>query len=75
MIFDFHKKKTPLARLEIKNESIDIVNSFKFLGTTTTNDLKWHVNITLIVKKAHQRLYFLRQLKKFNMKKEMKCLV
>ena len=71
MIFDFRKNKLPITNLQIKNESIEIVDSFKFLGTSISNDLKWHINTTFILKKAHQRLYFLRQLKKFNLKKEI----
>ena len=40
-------------------------------GTTITQDLKWEQNISPITKKARQRMYFLRQLKKFNMPKAM----
>jgi len=46
------------------------VESFCFLGTTITQDLKWELNISSITKKAQQRMYFLRQLKKFNLPKK-----
>ncbi len=36
-------------------------------GTTISQDLKWDTHIDSIVKKAQQRMYFLRQLKKFNL--------
>ena len=62
MIIDYHKKKETITSIYINNECIEIVNSFKFLGTTISSDLKWHFNTKLILKKAHQRLYFLRQL-------------
>ncbi|KAK3563806.1 hypothetical protein QTP86_034656 [Hemibagrus guttatus] len=39
--------------------------SFHFLGTTITKELKWEQNIWSLTKKAQQRIYFLRQLKKF----------
>ncbi len=43
------------------------VESFRFLGTTISQDLKWDNHIDSIMKKAQQRLFFLRQLKKFNL--------
>ncbi len=47
------------------------VESFRFLGTTISQDLKWDNHIESIVKKAQQRLYFLRQLRKFNLPQEL----
>lgn len=38
--------------------------SFKFLGIKISEDLKWSVNSAVVVKKAQQRLYFLRTLRK-----------
>ncbi len=49
------------------NNSVNAVESFRFLGTTISQDLKWDTHIDSIVKKAQQRMYFLRQLKKFNL--------
>ncbi|KAI3351413.1 hypothetical protein L3Q82_020265, partial [Scortum barcoo] len=37
---------------------------FKFLGVHICDDLTWTLNITQLVKKAHQQLYFLRRLRK-----------
>ena len=65
MVFDFRKKKTPLVPLSIAGEVVEEVKSFKFLGTTISSDLKWDENFSSAIKKAHQRLFFLRQLKKF----------
>ena len=39
------------------------VPSFKYLGVHISEDLKWATNSSNILKKAHQRLYFLRRLK------------
>ncbi|KAK3538606.1 hypothetical protein QTP86_007674 [Hemibagrus guttatus] len=36
-----------------------------YRGTTITQELKWEQNISSLTKKAQQRMYFLRQLKKF----------
>ncbi len=41
------------------------VNSFKFLDVHITEDLRWSVHTDAVLKKAHQRLLFLRQLRKF----------
>ncbi len=49
------------------NSTVAAVESFRFLGITISQDLKWDNHIDSIVKKAQQRLYFLRQLKKFNL--------
>ncbi|KAL0152550.1 hypothetical protein M9458_052273 [Cirrhinus mrigala] len=70
MTVDFRRKPpalTPLTSLTIMNSTVAVVDSFKFLGTNISQDLKWDIHIDSIVKKAQQRLYFLRQLKKFNL--------
>ncbi|KAK3557065.1 hypothetical protein QTP70_024451, partial [Hemibagrus guttatus] len=40
-------------------------NESAYRGTTITKELKWAQNISSLTKKAQQRMYFLRQLKKF----------
>ncbi|KAI4895321.1 hypothetical protein NFI96_009024 [Prochilodus magdalenae] len=47
------------------------VESHRLLGTTITNNLKWDCNISSIIKKAQQRMYFLHQLRKFNLSQEL----
>ncbi len=51
--------------------TVTTVESFRFLGTTISQDLKWEIHIDSSVKKAQQRLYFLRQLRKFNLPQEL----
>ena len=46
------------------------LNFFKFLGLTLSDDLSWEEHCTIVARKAQQRLYFLRQLKKFRARKE-----
>ncbi len=53
------------------NSTVTVVESFRFLGTTISQDLKWDNHIDSIVRKAQQRLYFLHQLRKFNLPKEL----
>ncbi|KAL0163294.1 hypothetical protein M9458_042690, partial [Cirrhinus mrigala] len=67
MTVDFRRKPPALTPLTIMNSTVAAVDSFKFLGTNISQDLKWDIHIDSIVKKAQQRLYFLRQLKKFNL--------
>ncbi len=57
--------------LTIMNSTVTAVESFTFLGTIISQDLKWDNHIESIVKKAQQRLYFLRQLRKFNLPQEL----
>ncbi len=55
--------------LTINGQDIENVQCFKFLGTTISATLKWDDNLRGIIKKSHQRLFFLRQLKKFGISK------
>lgn len=71
MTIDFRKTQSDLEPLEIKGKSVETVKDFKFLGLVLSNDLKWEKNTEKIVKKAQQRLYFLRRLKKFGLKSDV----
>ncbi len=68
---DFRRNPPALPPLTIMNSTVTAVESFRFLGTTISQDLKWDNHIVSIVKKAQQRLYFLRQLRKFNLPQEL----
>ena len=59
------------APLTISDQPITLTDSFKFLGTHISNKLKWDLNITTITKKAQQRLYFLRQLRKYRVNQRL----
>ncbi|MCI4375229.1 hypothetical protein PGIGA_G00106870 [Pangasianodon gigas] len=67
MIVDFRRNPPALPLLTIMDSTVAAVESLKYLGTTISQDLKWDIHIDSIVKKAQQRLFFLRQLKKFNL--------
>ncbi len=71
MIVDFRRKPPALPPLTIMNSTVTAVESFRFLGTTISQDLKWDTHIDSIVKKAQQSLYFLRKLRKFNLPQEL----
>ncbi len=65
MIVDFRRKTPALPPLTIMNSTVMTVESFRFLGSTISQELKWDIHIGSIIKKSQQRLYFLRQLRKF----------
>ncbi len=71
MIVNFRRNPPALPPLTIMNSTVTAVESFRFLGTTISQDLKWDNHIDSIAKKAQQRLYFLRQLRKFNLPQEL----
>ncbi|KAL0191915.1 hypothetical protein M9458_010211, partial [Cirrhinus mrigala] len=72
MTVDFRRNPLALPPLTIMNSTMAAVESFKFLGTNISQDLKWDIHIDSVVKKAQQRLYFLHQLKKFNLPQAQK---
>ncbi len=71
MIMVFRRNPPALPSLNIMNSTVTAVDSFRFLGTTISQDLKWDNYIESIVKKAQQRLYFLHQLRKFILPREL----
>uniref|UniRef100_A0AAQ4R0X2 Reverse transcriptase domain-containing protein n=1 Tax=Gasterosteus aculeatus aculeatus TaxID=481459 RepID=A0AAQ4R0X2_GASAC len=71
MVVDFRRNRVPPSPITLCDSPETTVDSFCFLGSIITQDLKWELNISSITKKAQQRLFFLRQLKKFNLPKTM----
>ncbi len=55
----------PYTPLMISGTPVERVSSFKYLGVNISKDLTWTTHIQTQVKKARQRLYHLRQLRKF----------
>ena len=67
IVINFRKRKGENAPVYINGDEAERVESFKFLGVQITSNLSWSPHADTIVKKAHQRLYFLRRLRKFGM--------
>ena len=59
-----HHHNFSLRTITIGNTSVEQVSSYKLLGITISNDLKWGPHVENIVKKASKHLYALRVLKK-----------
>ncbi|KAI3374190.1 hypothetical protein L3Q82_006052 [Scortum barcoo] len=64
IIVDFRKIQPSHAPLLINNSAVEVVSSTKFLGVHITDDLTWSVNSASLVKRAQQRLHFLRRMKR-----------
>ncbi|KAK2167160.1 hypothetical protein NP493_1287g01002 [Ridgeia piscesae] len=68
IIVDFRtKKSSPPSPLVIDDRTVEIVQYFKCIGSTISSNHKWELNVVNIVKKAQQRLYFLRRLRSFGL--------
>ena len=59
IVIDFRERKGEHAPVYINGDEVERVESFMFLGVQITNNLSWSPHADTIVKKAHQRLYFL----------------
>ncbi|KAK3543961.1 hypothetical protein QTP70_032184 [Hemibagrus guttatus] len=64
MLVDFRREQNDHPPLFIDGSSVEIVKSTKFLGVHLVENFTWSLNTTSISKKAQQRLYFLRRLRK-----------
>lgn len=74
MHVDFRRHKSVKQPLSIGEQEVETVDSFKFLGTTIHHTLSWEDHIQATINKSQQRLYFLRQLKKFKVGKKIMVL-
>ncbi len=57
-------KFTQSVMIQVSKTPVERVNSFKF-GVHITKDLTWSAHTDAVLKKAHQRLFFLKRLRKF----------
>uniref|UniRef100_A0A3B3C219 Reverse transcriptase domain-containing protein n=1 Tax=Oryzias melastigma TaxID=30732 RepID=A0A3B3C219_ORYME len=64
MIVDFRRSKHPSQPLYIGGTAVEVVSSFKYLGVNISDDLSWRTNTSSLLRKSHQRLYFLRKLRR-----------
>lgn len=71
LVVDYRKKKADIQPLHINGERVERVAEFRFLGVTIDQGMTWSANTTALVKKAQQRIYFLRLLKKNNLSERL----
>ena len=67
MIVGFRKQQREHPPIHVDGTVVERVVSFKFLGVHITDKLNWSTHTDSIVKKAKQRLFNLRRLKKFGL--------
>ena len=70
MLFNTSTKNDFQPNLSICNEKLEVVKQMKLLGVVITDDLRWHKNTEVLVKKASSRLWVIRRLKKLGVSKE-----
>lgn len=66
LVIDFRRKKTDITPLLISGDCVEQVTDIRFLGVQLEEGLTWTVNTIKVVKRAQQRLHFLRVLRKNN---------
>ncbi len=64
IVVDFRKVHTQHAPLTINGATVERASSTKFLGVHITEDLSWTNTLAALAKKAQQRLYCLRKLRR-----------
>ena len=69
MVIDFRKISQPACPTLIKSTAVEMVASYRYLGTVIDKNLTHDLNTSTICKKGLQRLYFLRRLNSFNVEK------
>ena len=68
MIVDFRRKKSsPPSPLVIDGRTVELVQHFKFLGSTISSNLKLELNVVNIVQNVQQRQYLLKRLRSFGL--------
>ena len=66
MITDFRRKQNVKDPVTINGSEVDVVKTYKYLGVTIQEDLKWDSHIDNQLKKCNKRMYHVRCLKKLN---------
>ncbi len=67
LVVDFRRQSREHTPITIDKTPVERVNGFKFLSVHITEDLTWSAHTDAVLKKSHQRLFFLRRLRKFGM--------
>ena len=66
MLFNFTKNYQFTTRLQLKEQTVEVIENTKLLGTIISNDLKWDLNTAYLVKRANNaRMQLLRKVGAF----------
>lgn len=66
MLIGFRKHPSVTPPLVIEDQAVELVHNYKYLGTNIDDKLSFDFHVDAVCKKAHQRMYFLRKLRSFN---------
>ena len=64
-MFNQATKVDILPKVRLNDDLIEVVDEAKLLGIMITNDLTWHKNTQYIIGRSYQRMWILRNLKKY----------
>ena len=73
LIIDFRRNRNTAKECIIHKESMEIVTSYKYLGTIFDDHLKFDINTEAIVKRGQQRIHLLRKLNSFSVSPVILC--
>ena len=71
LIIDFRHKQSIKRPLVIKDEVVEQVSEYKYLGIIVDDKLRWSNHIEYTLSKVNKRMYFLRKLKEFKIDKTL----
>ena len=63
MVVDFKRNRTDVGELQIKGQTVERVEEYKYLGTIIDSQMKFEKNTDMIYKKCRQRMMILYQLR------------
>ena len=66
MIINFTKKTQFSTRITLEKDTLEIVSEAKILGCLITDDLKFHKNTQMMIRRAYARMIILQRLYPFN---------
>ena len=74
LFFDFRKKPNNKQPIILSGSNVNLVESYKYLGVTIQNNLKWNIHVRNQVKKANRRMFHVRCLRKLCVQNNIICL-
>ena len=71
LVFDPRRGVHPIEPVKVNGQSVEVVDSFKYLGVTLNAKLAFQQHTPHTQRKSQQRLYVLRRLKSFHLRPEL----